>query len=812
MPPAIFLGIFILSGATLLLEVSLTRILSITQGYHFAFLIVSTALLGTGSAGAYVALLLKWRPFAATRWIVIGPLLFGLAACGGYLALNAIPFDTVRMAWEVRQIGWFMLAYLILAVPFFFSGLTIASAFLIGEMSAGKVYFADLCGAAVGALLPLALFAVTGGPGIVAAAASLGILGGVFIWAGMGRPRIAPSGALSGVLALCAIGAFFIFPGLYELNLSPYRGLKVALQYPDARLLRTEWNAVSRVDLVESPLVRFAPGLSLTHEGALPRQVGLAVDADRLQAVTSFDGAPERLEFLNQLPSAVPYVLGKPKSVFVAGPGGGLDLLMALYFGADGVTGAEPNPLIPAVLSEIPKAYGMDIYGDPRVRLMIGHERSILQAGSEPYDLIVIPGVRDIASGGGPASVAEEYSHTIEAFQDYWGRLAEEGWLSVTRYLEPQPVYTARLLATAIEAVGLSGIEPAERLVVLRSWGTITFMIKRGGISGDEIRALKEFSQSRRFDLVHYPGMGADEANRYNLFQEPVYFRLVQALLDEDAREALYRAYPFQIRPTTDDRPFFSYVLRWDRLAETYALVREKWMFLIEGGMLLPILLLQAAAVAALLILLPTWLRVRTGPSETPWNRGRVFIYFFCIALGFMWVEMAMIQRLILYLVHPVHAISIVLAALLLFAGIGSRTVAKTTRLGIEWKTPFIGVLCLLILAEGWLLPRLLEDTLSLAMGWRFVLAVAALAPLGLLMGMPFPLGIQRLKRSGREAPIAWALAINGSTSVVAVILSVLLTLSLGITGVLFLAAGAYGVAGWAAMGIWTAEDRRGAS
>jgi hypothetical protein len=283
---------------------------------------------------------------------------------------------------------------------------------------------------------------------------------------------------------------------------------------------------------------------------------------------------------------------------------------------------------------------------------------------------------------------------------------------------------------------------------------------------------------------------------------------LITGLLDPARRLALYQTYPFNIRPVSDDRPFFSYVLRLDRAREIYSLVREKWLFFVEAGLLVPVMLVQAALVAALLILFPTWLRMRTHPIEAGWAKGRVFTYFFCIALGFMGIEMAMIQRLILYLAHPVYAISAVLAFLLLFAGIGSMLTTWWGSSRTWLQVSVIGILSLLILAQAVFLPQILKYLYGIELPGRFGVAALLLAPMGVLMGMPFPLGMERLKQSGHQVPVAWAWAVNGSTSVVAAIFSVALALQMGLTGVFIMAAITYGIAGWMASRPWFLSER----
>lgn len=800
---AFYLGISLLSAASLLLQVSFSRILSVTQGHHFAFLIVSTALLGIGLAGTYLMLHKDLRVLEPEHLVVLGPLLFGLASVGAYLALNQIPFDVVRMAWEARQLVYFILAYLILGIPFFFSGLTIASAFLLKARRGGSVYFADLTGAATGAFLPLVLFPVMGGVGIILATASLAVSGGILLWSVASQVRLWRHVVVLCTLFILALTGFYLFPEFYSLQLSPYRGLMVALRYPEAEVLTTRWNAISRVDVVRSPAARFAPGLSLNFSGNLPPQLGMSVDTDQLHAMTAYDGTKGGLAFIEHLPSAAPYFMGHPGQVYIANPGGGLDVLTALYFDADRVVVSEKNPLILSLISHTAKDFPQVMYKDPRVQVHIAHERSFLQTTRQSYDLIVISQLQALGASAGLLGFSEDYGLTREAFQEYYARLSKHGLLAMTRYLEPQPVYAVRQLATAVEALEQQGVgTPARCLAVIRSWGTLTVLIKPGGFSEGEISALRHFTESRGFDLDYYPDIRPDEVNRFNRFPEPVYYELITGLLDPDRRQEIYRNYPFQVTPVSDDRPFFFYVLKWDTLGEVYSFIREKWLFFVEAGLLVPILLVQAAVISAVLILLPTALKTRSSNAGTEWSRGGVFTYFSCIALGFMGIEMSMIQRLILYLSHPIYALSAVLAFLLLFAGLGSAATLRWHRIeGAQVRV--LVLLTILILLEMLLLPWVLKNLLGVPLSIRFLVAMFLISPLGLLMGMPFPLGMERLKRAGQEAAVAWAWAINGSTSVVAAIFSVFLALNIGMTSVFVLSAAAYAIAGWTARRPW---------
>lgn len=794
---------------------------------------VSTALLGIGASGTYLMLHTRWplTPSEAAKaaspiaqqsgslmksargrvkgWfrepspllLVIGPVLFSMTTVASYLALNRIPFDLVKLAWEPRQIAYLVLAYGILAIPFFFVGLTIATALIRRARQAGLVYCGDLLGAASGALLPLILYPIMGATGAVMMAGLLGLVSGLFLWMAEGRSEMKwLISLLVGMTLLLLIG-YIIAPSFYAIRLSPYKGLMTALRYPDAQLLSTRWNILSRVDIVSSPAIRFAPGLALTYPGDLPPQIGVTLDGDQLHAITAYNGSwDHRHGFLRYLPTAAPYFLSPPGNVLIIEPGGGLDVLMALYFNAKTVSVVERNPALLEVVRHPGPKFQNRIYEDPRISVHLAEARSYLSSGDSSFDLIVLSSLHTLGAGGlGLYGFAEDYSKTLEAMAQYYEHLKENGWLVMTRYLEPIPLQELRLTATVIETLeGLGISEPDRRIVLLRSWGTLTLLVKRGIVSHQDVQKLKGFSQANRFDLDYYPGIEPSEANRFNRFPEPIYFRFMTELLTPDHRADLYRTYPFDIRPVSDDRPFFGYVLKLSTFKEAYHLVRGKWLFFIEGGYLLPVMLLQALLLAAIFILIPTGLGTdRTENRTVLTKKSRILTYFMLIAVAFMGVEIAMIQRLILFLGHPVYAISAVLGSLLFFAGVGSLLTNRWAIHSFPGQRTVLLVLSLVIIGEGVGLLYLLPHLMGMPIGSRFLWAVLFLAPLGILMGMPFPLGIGYLERSGQKTVIPWAWAVNGSTSVVAAILTVMVAMEIGFTAVFVGAALAYALAAW---------------
>ena len=791
----LFLGIFLISAATLTLEISLTRLLSVSQWYHFAFMVVSMALLGYGASGSFLSSFPALLNRKAPQTLALASWFFSVSALLAYVVSNFIPFDVARISWDRWQIFYVFSYYLIFSLPFFFSGLAISSALARWSCLAGKFYFADLSGAALGCLLVLGLFGIFGGPGTLLFSCLLGGAASLaFGWKRVKNPffPLLPW-AWMGLLLFFLLGE----PPFLNLRLSPYKGLSAALAFPGARLLETRWNAFSRVDLLESPAARAAPGLSLEYQEALPPQLGLTVDGDRLNPITQFSrksgGSPEH-KFLDFLPSSFPYQIIRPKRVLIFEPLGGLEVLTALHHHSEEIVAVEFNPTVVELLQGDYREYSGGIYSAKETQVVVDDSRSFVRRNPLPFDLIVLPLSESLAAAStGLFGLHEDYRLTTEAFLDYWQALKPGGFITVSRYLLPPPRGELRLVAVAKEALERMGKTPGNHLLAFRSWGTLTLLIKKEAVLFQEIQALRSFCQKLRFDLVYYPGMDQEEANIYNRFSSPLYFQGIQRVLKEG--KSFYAAYPFDLSPPTDDRPFFYHYFRWGDLAQIYRLVGEKWPILIEGGYLVPVVFFLALFLSFLFIILPVmfgrWREekqtIRRGPTF-PW-----LIYFASLGLGFMFVEISLIQKFILFLGHPVYAVSLVIFSLLISAGLGSRfslAMAPRAFQGLKVILP-------LIIGSLFLFSLLLPQVLSLFQGqsllFRQIFTVILISPLGLLMGIPFPLGIRLV---GERWPngVPWAWCANGCASVLGSILPVMIALAWGFQAVFFLSALIYGM------------------
>jgi hypothetical protein len=411
------------------------------------------------------------------------------------------------------------------------------------------------------------------------------------------------------------------------------------------------------------------------------------------------------------------------------------------------------------------------------------------ERGSLSLDIIDIPmtGV----SPSGAFGIAEDYRFTVEAFTEYLGALKRDGVMSISMYIIPPPRIELRMMSTVIEALERSGAsEPSRHIAVIRSWDSINMLVKKSPLGQEEIGLIRTFARDRRFDFLHYPGMREEEANIYVRMKTNDYFDAFQSLLDSDRRDRFTEDYLFHIKPVYDESPFFNYYLRLDNIKAIYEVMGRKWHYFIEEGYLLPVIFLQVLILSLVLILLPVLI--------APWQKGIVkegkkkllptLLYFAMLGLGFMFVEVTLIQKSILPLVNPSYAVAVVLTSILISSGLGSMMSSRFSLLRTSIVLPLLVVFTVIY---SLLFPVLLDLISPYTITFKVMMVFFILLPIGLLMGIPFPAGI-RILGERDDMLIPWAWAVNGCVSVIAPILTIMIAMSSGFKTVLWLGAAAY--------------------
>jgi len=783
------LTILLVSAMALSYEILLMRLFSIVQYHHFAYMVISLALLGYGASGTFLAFFKQHLLRRYSLTLIINITLMGITAVACFLGGQYLLFNPDEIFWDNRHWLKLFALYLLLALPFFFAANCIALTFSNFRQRISAIYAADLFGAGLGSICVIGLLFFLFPQRLLLLLGSMILTVGAVAWLELClKPRW---------LALLFIGAaafIFLLPSaLTQLAISPYKGLSQQMRISGSKIIEERSSPLALLSVVESSLVplRYAPGLSLTAELEPPEQLGIFMDGDAMSVITRFPDDISRIGYFDKLTSALPYHLNQPQHVLLLGAGAGSDILQALYFNTAEITAVELNPQVVDLVRDR-AGFSGNLFDRENVDMHTSEARSFVSGSSEKFDLIQIPILDSFSSSAaGLYALNENYLYTVEALQEYFNHLKPAGYLSMSRWVRLPPRDSLKLFATAVRALRGIGIHaPANYLIMIRSWQSASLLVKRSAFSAAEIDVLKKFCRERLFDLVFYPGMQDVEANRFNILPQPYFHEGAVSLLGKDFERFVER-YKFNINPTTDDRPYFSNFFKWQTLPEIMGLKGQGGMVLLESGYLILVLtLLQAMAASMVLVLLPIIARPSMPEGKTTWDRYRVVAYFFAIGLAFLFLEIAFIQKFILYLGHPLYAAAVVLAVFLVFAGMGSQF-AQAKRFHVAWPAAILLILGTVDLVAADLL---FTELIRLPGAVKIVVAVVMLGPLAFCMGMPFPLALTGV---GAAAPdlIPWAWAVNGCASVIAAVLATLLAIHFGFTAVVITALVLYGLA-----------------
>jgi hypothetical protein len=692
-----------------------------------------------------------------------------------YATLNLLPFDSYAVAWDRRQILILGLYFGSAALPFFFHGWFTGGLLAAAGTTPGRAYAANLFGAAAGPPLALLTTVALRLEAAVVFSSVAGLAGTALLAERRATRTLALALALAG--SLMAISP----PESTLLRLSPNKPLAQARLYPDAVVTSSRDGVSGRLEVIESQGVHSYPGLSLGYSGHLPEQTGVYLDGDGPIPVSSLDPASaEARRLALSMPSGLAYTLRRGARALVLDPGSGTNAALSLAAGAAAVDVPVDEPLVVELLRGPYASYTFRLADDPRLHWLPATSRAAL-AGRGAYDVVefaLTDAFRPAASGA--YSLTEDYLLTVEAVTAALQRLSPDGIVVLTRWLTTPPAESLRAWSTLLAAMDRLGIRDAgARLAAYRTLRTSTVLVSARPWSPEELETIRGYLERNGYDPIALPDLAPEELNRFNRIPDDPYPGLFQDLLED--RVAVERDYPYQIQPPTDDRPFFHHFFRWEQTPEILAAFGRTWQPFGGSGYLVLLallaLMLVLAAVLAASPALSRQVRGRFSPSGG--------LYFTCLGVGFMFIELSLLQRLTLPLERPAFAFAVVLSTLLLACGIGSRLSDRIK-----------GAISLLLLASTGLifavvLPSLAPRMIGLDPVVRLPIAILMLVPIGILMGVPFPLGL-RAFAGGEPRRVGWAWSINGAASGVAGVLAAMIAIDLGLTALMALGALAY--------------------
>jgi spermidine synthase len=801
--PRLFLEIALVCLAAILLEVSYTRVFSYKLVYYFTYVIIGLALLGLGAGGVLVALLPGLRRATPARLLPVLALLGGVAILGGYFVVARVQlnaFDLIQDAFggEPRflvELARLVLLCVVLFLPFLVAGIAVSVILVSDPERVGRLYASDLLGAGVGCGLAVPLMATIGPPGCVLLAGAILTASGLRLAATYARGLVLPLAAV----AIAGAGAALFATRLPDVV--PDR-LKTMSPQNHPQTVFSRWSPVFRVDLLDSEFVR-SVGLLLSHDGmwgaVLPR----------------YDGNPASLVRYDADERSIPFrVLAPRPRVAIIGAAGGNEILASLHFDAAHVTAVELNPVTVSLVREHFKDHIGRVAEDPRVTLLNAEGRSFFMRTPERFDLVWFVAPDSYAAMNAATSgafvLSESYLYTAEMLEESLRHLTDDG-IVCAQFGEvnfgEKPNRTARYLVTAREALRRFGVEDFPRHVLVATSPGFAFTIssifvKRTPFTADEVQRFTAAVAGVKDAQVRYP---AAEATGHP----------VEAVIASSPEElqAWHRRYPFDVRPVTDDAPFFWHfvpfrsALRLGGGPVAPSSVEEGM-----GERLLLMLLAVVSIFAAIVLVAPLWLR-RDVWRAIPHKRHAA-LYFAALGLGFMFLEVSLIQRLTLFLGYPTYSLSVTLFAILVSTGIGSALSERAASDHRRTLTRLLGVLGVLVVFYLLVLPPLTRAAIGWPLPARIVLTTGVLAPLGLCLGMFMPIGLRCVAALGPHGGeyVAWAWAVNGFCSVVASILSTVCSMAFGFDAVMLIAVGIYAVGVLALRRVPSVEARASAS
>lgn len=740
--PQVYFGVAVTSLATLILELALTRVFSVIYYYHFAFLAISIALFGLGAGGVFSYVVAAWRGPLYTK-------LGALAAANGVAIVGCLAF-LLSQTGSTDLVG----AYFVAAIPFFFSGTVLSLVIAETVQDVNRVYFFDLVGAAGGCLALVPLLDRLGGPNTILVAAVLFAVSAA-IWFHVARLPV-------GRIVAVGLGLLLVF-------LITYNGKFFVIDVKFAKNQRLEneqfvrWNSFSRVAL--------KPDSGMES---------IVIDADASTGIAKFDFAhltPKDIQELRYQGPGFAYILRPGAKTLVIGPGGGWDVARALASGSKDITGVEINPIIAkTIMQQVFPSYSNGLYFRPEVKIVVEDGRSFVRRSNARYQVLQATLVDTWAStAAGAFALSENNLYTWNAFEDYLRHLTPDGVMSFTRWGFVPPRESLRVVALGIKALhDLGEDDPASHVIVVReslnqlhSWGgKDTILISRKPFTAEDINRVQQAAKIAHMEVVYAPG-----ASNATAFRD---------LLLSTNRQAFYAHYPFDVRPVSDNRPFFFYTVQArDVLNFFLHASRATADFKVNDALPVLFTVIAVSIVAMIITMLLPPLLLGSKLPRVPGTLPSLAFFLF-IGVGYILIQVALIQRFVLFLGHPTYALTVIIFSMLLSSGAGSffsrrLLQGRPIRLAIV-----LSVVAACIAGLAFALSPVVEGGVALDFAVKVLVSVALIAPAGFLMGMPFPTGLTLLERV-IPASVRWAWATNAAASVLGSAAAIMLAIYLGL-------------------------------
>ncbi len=775
----LYLGTFLIALTTLALEITLVRLLSVITWYHLAFFAISVAMLGMTAGAVLVYLKSDW--FAGKRLdrsLSLASLGYACAVPAALLVLCSTPLGFERGGVTGMTVVAFIIVTAALFAPFCFSGIAISAVLTRSQLPVGRIYAADLVGAALGCLLVLAGLELIDAPSLVVLCGALGAL------AALSYARRLESDRLKQV----CLGIFVILAVAASANSNTRNGIrplavKGRIENPESILLE-RWNSYSRVivdQLHVGPPQYWGPSPRAPSH-PIP-QLWMRIDGDAGTTVRQFN-SPADIEHLRFDVTNVAYFLRPPGQACIIGVGGGRDIQSGLLFGHR-VTGIDVN----RIFIDLLQTYFRDFAGlarNDRVTLVVDEARSYLARSSLRCSVLQMSLIDTwAATGAGAFSFTENALYTVEAWRLFLERLTPDGLFTISRWHDPDNLgETGRVISLAVATLLESGIaQPADHLFMVSAGNISTLVVSKAPFSPAEIETIKGVVAELAYQLVFVPGVLPEH-------------RILRDLLGAgslETVEAIVADEPLNYLPPTDESPYFFNMLRLDNLGAAMM----SGSGIVRGNITATVTLLILIACLGIFCVLTVVVPLLAGKRPERQTKEEENIiwwgaaYFALIGTGFMLVEIALIQRLSVFLGHPIYALGVLLFTIILSAGLGSLLSERMslTQRRLIYALPIVVAAAVIAAEMG--ISSLVSGLITAPMSTKVASSIAMVFPLGLLLGFFFPLGL-RMVQAAHAAETPWMWSLNGIFGVLSSALAVLISIYMGIAMNFYLGAACY--------------------
>ncbi len=745
-------------------------------------MVISIALLGFGAAGAILTIfknsLTKNSEKVIPFLLVLSSLIS--AAAVNLSQIEIFRFDSYTLFVSYSNLWKIGITYLFYLLPFFLMALVIGITFTVHADQIGRLYFANLLGSGAGGLLALFFISNYQPEQLAPLISSIPLLAALPI---AKKKNIKLFASLISI-SIIIIAALLVFP--QKFILSEHKSISKALNMPETKIFYEEPSAYGYIQIIQSNSLRHAPGLSLNYMDNVPINNAVFVDGNwfgPLLEKTKFDTT----KYFQSVTGHLPFYLKTAPNILILDGGTGRDALHSLNSDTSIITIVEQNRAVIQLLNNQLADEVDSLFNNPKLKVIQLTSRTYLQQSNEKYDLIILPMIDIFGGSIGMFALREQYLFTKESLNKMFDLLTDSGYILINSWLDYPYRNSLKLFSTITEVLEEKGLIPIEHFLTIKNWNALSLLIKNNPFNNEEVSNAKKFAEEMSFDLVLYDGIKEFERDRYNVLQDDKFYDYLDKILySKEKREVFYNQYLFNIKPATDDKPYFSQFMLW----KSFPYIKESFglyalPFFEVGYLILYLTLLQIFVAVIIFIILPL-LKVKFSKGKRVWT----ILYFSGLGVGYMFLEIILIQKFTLYFGNINYAAAAVMCIMLVSSGLGSLMSGKLSKHIIRWFW-VMAFIVVMIIVYSFIMNDLLLMTIGKSILTKIILTIALIAIPSFLMGFPFPVGIKLLKESTEEL-IPWAWGINASLSVLSAVLAVVIAIEYGFFIVMVIAAAAY--------------------